>query len=165
MSKCIRQITMTSTVRLDGSDGSTRYFIKNDQYCFTNIVVMNTGCESCDESFKYRKRYAYEVVVDEETYYVPEDVAVMDSTKFPDKYKSAYAYWEQRNYQPADWKKVYKEMTGIDVDKNIIFNGEEIARKHRGNGSIENAEQEQFKLHPKKWEELQQTMDKAFRNP
>ena len=76
----------------------------------------------------------FEVEIDGELYYVPETDAVHDSETRLAKFKSPYAYWMDRNYQPADWRKVYKEITGIDVSKTdkAIYNGEAIAQKLRG---------------------------------
>lgn len=134
MSSCIQQITITTSVLLDGSEGGTKYFIKNDQYCFIRKIRKGVDCENCDTRNKYPVMDFFEVEIDGELYYVPETDAVHDSETRLAKFKSPYAYWMDRNYQPADWRQTYKEITGIDVSKTdkAIYNGEAIAQKLRG---------------------------------
>ena len=137
MSSCIQQITITNTILVNGSLGSTKYFIKNDQYCFTEIVRMQVDCKTCDASYKHQMLDYFVVEIDGEIFNIPETDAVHDATTIPAKFKNPHAYWEDYNKQPADWKKAYKELTGIDVTKSeqAIYNGEELAKKLRGKSS------------------------------
>ena len=139
MSSCIQQITITTSVLLDGSNGSTRYFIRNDQYCFIRKVRKGVDCENCDTRNKYPIMDFFEVSIDGELFYVPETDAVHDSITRPAKFKNPHDYWEDYNKQPADWKKVYQEITGFDIRKTekAIYNGEAIAQRLRGNPNEE----------------------------
>ena len=134
MSKCIKQITIQNTIQLEGSNGTKRYFIPNEQYCFEEIVPEENTCGSCENgSPKYNTTLYYVVRFNDELYYVPDDHAVHDIFLVPDKFKSARAYYDQLVIQPANWKEVYKEITGFDITttEKVQYNGEALLRKIR----------------------------------
>lgn len=125
-------------MQLVGSNGTKKYFVTHEQYCFSEIVPFDNSCGSCETgSPKYGQTLYYVVDIDDELFYVPEDIAVHDIFPIPDKFKSAMAYYEQLVIQPANWKEVYKEITGFDITKTekVQYNGEALLNKIRASES------------------------------
>ena len=122
---CIRQITMTETIRLLGTlKGKPNWFIFREQYCYEDIISREIVCSSCEGESSYKKIDYYRVLMLDEEYYVPSYAATHDEKVHPEYFKSYADYFEYKNIQPADWKKAYYELTGFDISKldKVQFN-------------------------------------------
>lgn len=145
MSKCIKQILIQGTILLYGSNGTGRYFKTHEQYCFERITLFDNNCGACDnESPKYAKGLYYEVIINDEYFYVPEENAAHEVKIWPENHKSARAYFDSLVIEPHDWKKMYFELTGFDIRKTekAQYNGLELWKKIRKIDELKNNEDE-----------------------
>lgn len=117
MSKCIRQIRIFDALQVRGSEDTLKWFPVNENYCFTDIVYVDNMCNPCGAFTKYQKTLHFIVDIDGEEFYIPDTHAILDSEGLPEHFKSYDKYINYRNEQPADWKKEYLKVTGIDITK------------------------------------------------
>ena len=122
---CIKQITIIETIRVVGVYGHVNWFVWREQYCYEEIVLRDVDCVECDREHEFQQIPYFRVLIGTDEYYVPAYAAVHDEKTIPDHVKSYAAYWEYYNQQPADWKKKYLELTGIDMNAfdTVQYNG------------------------------------------
>jgi hypothetical protein len=146
MSKCIKQIIIQGTILLYGSNGTGRYFKTHEQYCFERITLFDNNCGACENgSPQYSKSLFYEVIINDEYFYVPDENAAHEVKVWPESHKSANAYWESLVMVPKDWKKFYFEATGFDIRKTekAQYNGLAMWKRIRQIDELRNNENEQ----------------------
>ncbi len=114
-------ITITEPVFSKG-----KYFKFREQYCYKDRLMMTVSCPICQPCYKNKIVMHYRIVVDDESYYIPEYAAVVTDCVFNpiDKNIHARINWE-REQQPKDFAKAYKQIFKRDIigpyvaDRNI----------------------------------------------
>jgi len=93
-----------------------KYFKLKEQYFFVDKIWLEPSCPLCEECYKTQIILHYRVIIEGETYYIPEYAAVIADCIIP-KYKQdmwKFREWE-RITQPKDFRKWYKEILGRDI--------------------------------------------------
>jgi len=114
---CQKIITIVNNVRIVGEDGTIKWFIPWNQFCFEDTQEVVNRCNSCSEDYETRVYLHYRVVIDDEDFLIPDWAVAHDDRVREDWEVNARALQEHENRQPKDWKKAYKEATGIDIEK------------------------------------------------
>lgn len=131
-------ITMTTTIATEGSLGNLLYFIRHHQYQFTAKSLRMIDIDYQKE-FGNVMMYHYEVVIDNETFYIPAAAAAIENKLRPWWQQDFHGWAEHKADQPRDFIGAYKEVTGIDLKKRAS------QEEHNGYEIMENWKKEQEK--------------------
>jgi hypothetical protein len=121
----LKQITIIIKVKITGSNGTIKWFVPYNQYCYESVVTSNISCSDCVLEVGQQITQCYRVVIDNEDFLIPKYYAVVEehcrTEMEKDFFKLREKWWEQ----PEDWKKEFKNLTGIDVVANetSVHNG------------------------------------------
>lgn len=109
-------LTIMVQIKILGDNDIYKVFKIQEQYEFTDSEERFLNCDQCWMWWKGKQLY-YKVTVDDVIYWIPREAIAIEGRvrRYPEINMETYK--EESNIQPADWKKTYKEVTGIDVDK------------------------------------------------
>ena len=112
-------LTIVAVVAVTGSKGTVRWFRPWKQYMFDETERQYTPLEGCGDTFGKISMIHYRVTIDDEYFWIPEERMAIEGMLRPEWRQDKYAYLEHISDEPKDFKKVYKDLTGIDLDKRL----------------------------------------------
>jgi len=126
---CEKKIIIVVQQMIVGSLGTEMYFVPYRQYCFEDTSMRDVECYHCSNKNKLVRHFR--VVIDTEDFYIPETIAAMSVYDINLVGNSFKARMEAQTEQPADYKAVYKDLTGIDLKAGdvVTHNGYDLWKK------------------------------------
>jgi len=119
-------LTMVYDLKLTGSNGTEKYFLRNRQYQFEDTSNRNTYYDR-DLELTTAQSYVlhYRVSIDDEDFYVPSYFIAIEGF-LREESQQDWEIWRQKKAdQPRDAIGAYKDVTGIDLKNRNqeLFNG------------------------------------------
>jgi len=110
-------LTIIMDVKLTSEGGVDFYFLCKRQYLFEDTSTRMSYYFNCEETTVQRPIKHYRVIIDDETYYVPDCFVVIEG-RLRALYEQDVDIWRVKKAdQPRNWIAEYEKITGIDLSK------------------------------------------------
>lgn len=110
-------VVIVGDVQVKGLNGTKRWFLNQEPYCYTRKVRLLVSCDECNQNASNHLAWYYEIIIDNETFRVPlqnivevAEPIMMDPVKFGTGESEEYVY-----------KRIYED---VNKDEDYPSNGD-----------------------------------------